>query len=182
MQNDTISTDVSGLTVMLRGMCHVSWESQARNARESPCTYHFLLHSRTGWDKTYCLRYLPEADFDEIHFFGDKTSTSHPITEGPGELWTWTNHKVCLKGVDVILSSSRIWRFLMFQLPGVKPFDDTYYHGISWLEMVEVCWNMLKCFAVMQIVTLRFEGGNDFEIYTHPRTIGHSHRLGAKRG
>lgn len=26
-----------------------------------------------GWDKTFCLRYLPEADFDEIHFFGDKT-------------------------------------------------------------------------------------------------------------
>jgi Eukaryotic phosphomannomutase len=26
-----------------------------------------------GWDKTYCLRFLPEADFDEIHFFGDKT-------------------------------------------------------------------------------------------------------------
>ncbi len=25
-----------------------------------------------GWDKTYCLRYL-ENDFDEIHFFGDKT-------------------------------------------------------------------------------------------------------------
>ena len=35
--------------------------------------------------------------------------------------------------------------------------------------------------AVVQIVTLRFEGGNDFEIYTHPRTIGHSHRLGDKR-
>eukprot|EP00448_Togula_jolla_P009344 CAMPEP_0170614784 /NCGR_PEP_ID=MMETSP0224-20130122/24990_1 /TAXON_ID=285029 /ORGANISM="Togula jolla, Strain CCCM 725" /LENGTH=256 /DNA_ID=CAMNT_0010940475 /DNA_START=59 /DNA_END=825 /DNA_ORIENTATION=+ len=46
----------------------------------------------TGWDKTYCLRYLPETDFDEIHFFGDKT----------------------------------------------------------------------------------FEGGNDHEIYSHPRTIGHS--------
>jgi hypothetical protein len=26
-----------------------------------------------GWDKTYCLRYLNPADFDEIHFFGDKT-------------------------------------------------------------------------------------------------------------
>ena len=26
-----------------------------------------------GWDKTFCLRHLPEADFDEIHFFGDKT-------------------------------------------------------------------------------------------------------------
>jgi phosphomannomutase len=26
-----------------------------------------------GWDKTFCLRYLPEGDFDEVHFFGDKT-------------------------------------------------------------------------------------------------------------
>lgn len=25
-----------------------------------------------GWDKTYCLQFL-ESDFDEIHFFGDKT-------------------------------------------------------------------------------------------------------------
>lgn len=27
----------------------------------------------TGWDKTYCLNFLNEADYDEIHFFGDKT-------------------------------------------------------------------------------------------------------------
>lgn len=26
----------------------------------------------TGWDKRYCLRFL--EDYDEIHFFGDKTS------------------------------------------------------------------------------------------------------------
>lgn len=26
-----------------------------------------------GWDKTYCLRFLKEEDYDEIHFFGDKT-------------------------------------------------------------------------------------------------------------
>jgi phosphomannomutase len=26
-----------------------------------------------GWDKTYCLQYLKDSDFDEIHFFGDKT-------------------------------------------------------------------------------------------------------------
>ena len=26
-----------------------------------------------GWDKTYCLKFLAESDFDEIHFFGDKT-------------------------------------------------------------------------------------------------------------
>lgn len=26
-----------------------------------------------GWDKTYCLRFVKEEDFDEVHFFGDKT-------------------------------------------------------------------------------------------------------------
>jgi phosphomannomutase len=26
-----------------------------------------------GWDKTYCLNYIEEGAFDEIHFFGDKT-------------------------------------------------------------------------------------------------------------
>ena len=26
-----------------------------------------------GWDKTYCLQFLAESDFDEVHFFGDKT-------------------------------------------------------------------------------------------------------------
>lgn len=25
-----------------------------------------------GWDKTYCLQFV-EKDYDEIHFFGDKT-------------------------------------------------------------------------------------------------------------
>jgi len=26
-----------------------------------------------GWDKTYCLNYIPIGEYDEIHFFGDKT-------------------------------------------------------------------------------------------------------------
>lgn len=26
-----------------------------------------------GWDKTFCLRYLPSRSFDKIYFFGDKT-------------------------------------------------------------------------------------------------------------
>jgi len=26
-----------------------------------------------GWDKTYCLRHVEDEDFEEIHFFGDKT-------------------------------------------------------------------------------------------------------------
>jgi len=43
-----------------------------------------------GWDKTYCLKFLNREDFDEIHFFGDKTFKggndfeifSHPRTIG----------------------------------------------------------------------------------------------------
>lgn len=27
----------------------------------------------TGWDKTYCLRHVEDENFEEIHFFGDKT-------------------------------------------------------------------------------------------------------------
>ncbi|KAI6001005.1 eukaryotic phosphomannomutase [Pisolithus orientalis] len=27
----------------------------------------------SGWDKTYCLRFVEQEGFDEIHFFGDKT-------------------------------------------------------------------------------------------------------------
>lgn len=27
----------------------------------------------TGWDKTYCLQFVENEGFDEIHFFGDKT-------------------------------------------------------------------------------------------------------------
>ena len=26
-----------------------------------------------GWDKTYCLRHVEDEQFEEIHFFGDKT-------------------------------------------------------------------------------------------------------------
>jgi len=27
----------------------------------------------TGWDKTYCLRHLEGENFENIHFFGDKS-------------------------------------------------------------------------------------------------------------
>lgn len=26
-----------------------------------------------GWDKTYCLNFIGAEEYDEIHFFGDKT-------------------------------------------------------------------------------------------------------------
>jgi len=43
-----------------------------------------------GWDKTFCLQFVDEAEFDTIHFFGDKTSEGggdyelfiHPRTIG----------------------------------------------------------------------------------------------------
>jgi flavin reductase (DIM6/NTAB) family NADH-FMN oxidoreductase RutF len=31
-----------------------------------------MLFCKQGWDKTYCLRFV-EGEYDEIHFFGDKT-------------------------------------------------------------------------------------------------------------
>ena len=37
-----------------------------------------------GWDKTFCLQYVTEGGYDEIHFFGDKTSpggNDHEIFE-----------------------------------------------------------------------------------------------------
>ena len=45
------------------------------------------LESRTsssGWDKTYCLRFVEGMGFKEIHFFGDKTGAGgndHEIFE-----------------------------------------------------------------------------------------------------
>ena len=37
-----------------------------------------------GWDKTYCLQFVENEGFDQIHFFGDKTSpggNDHEIFE-----------------------------------------------------------------------------------------------------
>lgn len=46
-----------------------------REAHSSPHSAHRPTPrpSAQGWDKTFCLRYVEELGFDEIHFFGDKT-------------------------------------------------------------------------------------------------------------
>ena len=51
--------------------------ARARIAPRAALT-SFFSHSRAlraaqGWDKTFCLKYVEAAGFDEIHFFGDKT-------------------------------------------------------------------------------------------------------------
>ena len=151
-------------------MCH---ENCRHTVHAVPSFSNSILLPRTGWDKTYCLRYLPEADFDEIHFFGDKTS----LVQAQKSPWGTLKRKMFVASQRVcwkVCRSLSSWRFLMFYQvwSRVKPL--MIHMLISWLKYVEML-------AVMQIVTLRFEGGNDFEIYTHPRTIGHSHRLGDKR-
>jgi phosphomannomutase len=65
-----------------------------------------------GWDKTFCLQFITN-DFNEIHFFGDKTLPVHPA-------------------------------FLVFCAP-------------------------------LQMPTFHFlQGGNDYEIFSHPAVTGHS--------
>jgi phosphomannomutase len=64
-----------------------------------------------GWDKTYCLRHVEKDDFEEIHFFGDKTSK-----------------------VRVELLTRRIFVLL----------------------------------------TISVQGGNDYEIFSDSRTVGHT--------
>uniref|UniRef100_S4PMU4 Phosphomannomutase n=1 Tax=Pararge aegeria TaxID=116150 RepID=S4PMU4_9NEOP len=47
----------------------------------------------TGWDKTYCLQHVADENFDEIHFFGDKTTpggNDHEIYNDPRTI----GHKV----------------------------------------------------------------------------------------
>ena len=39
-----------------------------------------------GWDKTYCLQFVEKDGYEEIHFFGDKTSpggNDHEIFSDP---------------------------------------------------------------------------------------------------
>ncbi|XP_049869312.1 phosphomannomutase [Pectinophora gossypiella] len=41
----------------------------------------------TGWDKTYCLNHVASDNYDEIHFFGDKTSP------GGNDYEIYTDHR-----------------------------------------------------------------------------------------
>lgn len=65
-----------------------------------------------GWDKRYCLKFVENEGFEEIHFVGDKTH---------------------------VVSSRRLRR-----------------------------WSLCRC------IDQRRQGGNDHEIYTDSRTVGHS--------
>lgn len=72
-----------------------------------------------NWDKTYCLRFVKDQ-YDEVHFFGDKTFEVR--TPGMG---------------NCSLRAAKARCALHSSIP-------------------------------------RLQGGNDFEIYTSPDTIGHT--------
>ena len=74
----------------------------------------------TGWDKTYCLNFVKAEDFDEIHFFGDKT----------------------FEGIVVTVHCAYV---MLIPCPYSLFFA---YHCLL--------------------------GGNDYEIFTHERTKGHT--------
>jgi phosphomannomutase len=61
-----------------------------------------------GWDKTYCLRFLEEDCFDEIHFFGDKTY------EGGNDYEIFTSEKTIGHAVTSPEDTERILRELFF--------------------------------------------------------------------
>ena len=77
-----------------------------------------------GWDKTYCLQYV-EEEFDEIHFFGDKTSEVG--------LKSWACAACRCKCANILCTVSY------------------YRHGF-----------------------LAVQGGNDYEIFASPKTVGHT--------
>ena len=72
-----------------------------------------------GWDKTYCLRFLPEGEFTTVHFFGDKTFEGgndyeiyeHERTEG---------HSVT-SPEDTIRQLNGL--FALDEMPDVEPAD-----------------------------------------------------------
>lgn len=46
-----------------------------------------------GWDKTYCLNHIKKDDYEEIHFFGDRTDpggNDHELYNNPAVI----GHKV----------------------------------------------------------------------------------------
>jgi hypothetical protein len=51
-----------------------------------------MLLFHQGWDKTYCLRFV-EGEYDEIHFFGDKT---FPVSSGTATAVVTVQHLVLL--------------------------------------------------------------------------------------
>lgn len=54
-----------------------------------------------GWDKTFCLRFLDQNEFDEVHFFGDKTFEVHgPVPHMPVCLLICCVLGLCLACID----------------------------------------------------------------------------------
>ena len=64
-----------------------------------------------GWDKTYCLQFLQQDGFKEIHFFGDKTfpgGNDYEIFEDPRTIGhTVTSWQDTIKQVEELLAKDQ---------------------------------------------------------------------------
>ena len=107
------------------------------------------LHRRPlwqGWDKTYCLRFV-KPDFDEIHFFGDKTfkvgGEGGAGGEGRAE-----------GGQQPRYSSAA--RLLRHGMGGTAAGNEQVVISAVWRPAAPL------------------QGGNDYEIFESPDTVGHT--------
>ena len=116
-----------------------------------------MLAGAQGWDKTYCLQFV-EAEYPEIHFFGDKTfevpaQPQMPVAEGRSSPVGCTCMHVT-RLLSAALGCHLLHRLLCYCWD--EHADPVHARRLeSWLEHA-------------------MQGGNDFEIFSSPKTIGHA--------
>ena len=71
---------------MRQGTQHVRVRSWCNHVDMLLWTFGTQCRLVQGWDKTYCLQFV-EKEYDEIHFFGDKTFEVRP---------PWASKCVCI--------------------------------------------------------------------------------------
>lgn len=100
-----------------------------------------------GWDKTYCLQFV-EKDFDTIHFFGDKT-------------------------FEVLL----LYGCLLARCVCLCHMCPCHTMLVN--HTMRTCQNMLANHNMLLVhhppsYNTPAQGGNDYEIFTSPKTVGHT--------
>jgi phosphomannomutase len=104
-----------------------------------------------GWDKTFCLKYLAEADFDGACRRRPARCPAPPVSlPAPGA------------------TSAAVARASAASPPPPPP--------LLTMRVVRAAHTPArpKRAEIHFFGDKTFEGGNDFEIYSHPRTVGHA--------
>jgi len=101
-----------------------------------------------GWDKTFCLKYLPEADFD-----GAAAATPPPHRRHAHAVATPHRRHATPppRHTAATAAARRPPCPPLTQAPAANPRAEIHFFGDK-----------------------TFVGGNDYEIFEHPRTVGHA--------